>query len=57
MRFAPEHESRMDHEVTGEEILIANDERKGKYWHKEEKKGFSVKSWVSRRTDSDSSVA
>lgn len=57
MRFAPEHESSMDHEVTGEEILIANDERKGKYWHRGEKKGFSVKSWVSRRTDSDSSVA
>jgi NCS1 family nucleobase:cation symporter-1 len=57
MRFAPEHESRVDREVTGEEILIANDERKGKYWHKEERRGFSVKSWVSRRTDSGSSVA
>lgn len=57
MRFAPEHESRMDHEVTGEEILIANDERKGRTWHKEEKKGFSVKSWVAKRSDSDSSVA
>lgn len=57
MRFAPEHESRMDHEVTGEEILIANDERKGRTWHKEDKKGFSVKSWVAKRTDSDSSVA
>lgn len=57
MRFAPEQGSRIDYQVTGEEILIANDERKGKTWHKEEKRGFSVKSWVARRTDSDSSVA
>ncbi|THW90494.1 hypothetical protein D6D15_04518 [Aureobasidium pullulans] len=57
MRFAPEHESRMDHEVTGEDILVANDGRKGRYYYKDEKKGFSVRSWVSRRTNSDSSVA
>ncbi|KAG9854399.1 uridine permease-like protein Fui1, partial [Aureobasidium melanogenum] len=57
MRFAPEQGSRMDHEVTGEEILIATDERHGRTWQKEEKKGFSVKSWMTKRTDSDSSVA
>ena len=57
MRFAPEHESRMDHEVTGEDIILANDERKGHSYYKDEKKGFSVKSWLSKRTDSDSSVA
>ncbi|KAI5238648.1 hypothetical protein E4T43_07240 [Aureobasidium subglaciale] len=57
MRFVPEQGSRIDHQVTGEEILIANDERKGKPWHRNEKKGFSVKSWVSKRSDSDSSVA
>lgn len=28
MRFMPEQESRMDHAVTGEEIVVANDERK-----------------------------
>ncbi|KEQ60253.1 uncharacterized protein M437DRAFT_77345 [Aureobasidium melanogenum CBS 110374] len=57
MRFAPEQGSRLDHQITGEEILIATDERNGRTWDKEEKKGFSVKSWISKHTDSDSSVA
>lgn len=57
MRFVPEHESRMDHEVTGEEILHANDERKARQFYKDEKKGLSVRNWLSKRSDSDSSVA
>jgi NCS1 family nucleobase:cation symporter-1 len=28
MRFVPEQGSRMDHQVTGEDIVVANDERK-----------------------------